>query len=1174
MSNQFHRLLTQQELHRPELSGVGDPNEITRIGTDEASFEIPPEASENISTDNFIFNPEDGLYYQDVSTGDIYRYTKYASIPLSESQGYLIGTVSESISAGQDVEFLSLENPDAGPATPVIFFEQQVVSLQTISGDFEKLVIAKSEEVTRTSFRLEVVPFTAKFDIGGANAASVLASNGDGQWERIIAYDRANQSITNTAFKQQSSSIGVLTQGFGGEEIITTTVPETFIYRDRINDKTFDTYNEALDSTGLDRTVAMFSGAVESIRVPATIEKETRQRAVTSIRANLNSQVLEGQEITVLNEETGDFIFLTLETQAGAKTRTYGPGEDITLDVQDDRTDKVFPAGSLIFSQAGFIESTFKVDPSRIQQGVREVRAADSIGVVQDEIFKDPLTVLNLDRIKEEIELKDGQPLILVNDDGLTRTVTVDGAQSLDKVINKSVTIQELNPMAQQEAIATINEDLTTGTEHLEIAVTAPVSGTEIRQHQILNLVNESGEFREVAALVDQVIDESTTIIQVKDASSGGVNSVKFEEGDTEFFAGQSFIKLDPPRFDYEEFVLKEPSYISTSRINVNENSIVSLTSFTNNINSSLAQVSQKANSNQANISSLTSFTNGINNSLALVEQKANANESSITDLTSFTNDINDSLALVEQKANSNEASITQSVQFDDSSGEVRLVAGPGGSEFSVVADQVNISGQTNFSSDLYDPSTKETPAGAQGKADNAQNNAINISRAQIATNLGYTTYEEMNEEARKGKTIIDGGLIRTSLIEVNDLFAQNALISGSLTVGTDTETGIEGLIQSDGFTTGVKGFQINADGSAEFQEVSIGGSTSSIGNGATLNALTINGTLTIDDANGSIQSTGFSSGSSGFKIEGDGNAEFQSVTIGGSSSTVGDNAVLENLSIEGALTINTGGAIQDSGYSAGTSGFQISADGSAEFNDVTVRGTVEADAGEISGDLLFTGKLTGNNFKLDGSISNVNEGNILEVGDSFIIDGGGGLEADGFFELGGESPTVQGIINQGSDGAMIQYGDDSDTLGLDANFKGISVGTVTNGTNLKVNGFLDVDGDIECVSLTETSDRYQKENIEPLGSTLGRVTQLEAKTFDMIGPSTERKMGLLAQDVEPLFPEAVGLGSGTNSEGETIEYKTLSYTQLVPALIESIKELKQQNEELKTRIEALEQQS
>lgn len=50
MSNKFHRKLSDGELHRPERTGEGDPN------------------------DQSLFQVEDGQYYQDTLTGDIWRY--------------------------------------------------------------------------------------------------------------------------------------------------------------------------------------------------------------------------------------------------------------------------------------------------------------------------------------------------------------------------------------------------------------------------------------------------------------------------------------------------------------------------------------------------------------------------------------------------------------------------------------------------------------------------------------------------------------------------------------------------------------------------------------------------------------------------------------------------------------------------------------------------------------------------------------------------------------------------------------------------------------------------------------------------------------------------------------------------------------------------------------------
>jgi len=62
--------------------------------------------------------------------------------------------------------------------------------------------------------------------------------------------------------------------------------------------------------------------------------------------------------------------------------------------------------------------------------------------------------------------------------------------------------------------------------------------------------------------------------------------------------------------------------------------------------------------------------------------------------------------------------------------------------------------------------------------------------------------------------------------------------------------------------------------------------------------------------------------------------------------------------------------------------------------------------------------------------------------------------------------------------------------------------------------------------------------------------------------------VGVSAQTVEKVMPEVVALapfdnnGSGVSISGE--DYKTVQYEKLVPLLIEAIKELKAEIEELK----------
>ena len=73
----------------------------------------------------------------------------------------------------------------------------------------------------------------------------------------------------------------------------------------------------------------------------------------------------------------------------------------------------------------------------------------------------------------------------------------------------------------------------------------------------------------------------------------------------------------------------------------------------------------------------------------------------------------------------------------------------------SIASPKINISGLTTFASG-YDPSTKETPAGAQSKVDT------------LAGTLGNMAWEDLVEAAKLGTTIIEGGYIKTSLLSID----------------------------------------------------------------------------------------------------------------------------------------------------------------------------------------------------------------------------------------------------------------------------------------------------------------------------------------------------------------------------------------------------------------------
>jgi len=116
----------------------------------------------------------------------------------------------------------------------------------------------------------------------------------------------------------------------------------------------------------------------------------------------------------------------------------------------------------------------------------------------------------------------------------------------------------------------------------------------------------------------------------------------------------------------------------------------------------------------------------------------------------------------------------------------------------------------------------------------------------------------------------------------------------------------------------------------------------------------------------------------------------------------------------------------------------------------------------------------------------------------------------------------------------------------------------------------LDVSGDIRCVSLTETSDIRLKSNITKIENALDGIMHINGVKFDWDEDSFDnkalaagRQIGLVAQDVESYFPELVQ----TDNRG----FKSVNYSKMTAVLLEAIKELKKENEELKVRLDVLE---
>ena len=82
---------------------------------------------------------------------------------------------------------------------------------------------------------------------------------------------------------------------------------------------------------------------------------------------------------------------------------------------------------------------------------------------------------------------------------------------------------------------------------------------------------------------------------------------------------------------------------------------------------------------------------------------------------------------------------------------------------------------------------------------------------------------------------------------------------------------------------------------------------------------------------------------------------------------------------------------------------------------------------------------------------------------------------------------------------------------------------------------------------LSINSDARLKANIISLGSTLAKLLQIDGKRYSMKKDENKKqKIGLLAQDIEKVFPELVSESNGI---------KSVNYQGLVPVLINALKE-------------------
>ena len=117
----------------------------------------------------------------------------------------------------------------------------------------------------------------------------------------------------------------------------------------------------------------------------------------------------------------------------------------------------------------------------------------------------------------------------------------------------------------------------------------------------------------------------------------------------------------------------------------------------------------------------------------------------------------------------------------------------------------------------------------------------------------------------------------------------------------------------------------------------------------------------------------------------------------------------------------------------------------------------------------------------------------------------------------------------------------------------------------LENDGDLHVDGNVTAYSTT-VSDQRLKHDINKIENALDKICQIRGYTFTY-NENNKESAGVIAQEVEQILPSAVEDKQLVFHGQEGVKYKTVQYDQLHGLVIEAIKELKAEVEELRNAI-------
>lgn len=417
-------------------------------------------------------------------------------------------------------------------------------------------------------------------------------------------------------------------------------------------------------------------------------------------------------------------------------------------------------------------------------------------------------------------------------------------------------------------------------------------------------------------------------------------------------------------------------------------------------------------------------------------------------------------------------------------------------------------------------------------------------------------------------------------------LLARDATITRGLVMGTygATDKGFIRSANASALMTG-KGYYLDTTGSMRFGDPSGGYIKFTESEGVTIaGSVTISGTATIGGTSATTVKDGAAAGATAQQNDSDKTAGKVGGWVVDSDSIYSGTKDTSGYSTTG-ITLNSGGSIH-------APQFYIDTSGNAFFKG-NITGASGTFSGTVSGATITGGTINigPNKFAVDSSGNTTVAGNLsLNTGGTVSIRGykfyNGGIctSPSVFLDPGGDfvfrdfdtAGTILGFIrgyttitNCGQPGLETT----SRTI-VHSALNGFTWGAYGGSNWATLNGTeLSVVGDV----VANTSDKRLKTKIVNIDSPLEKISKINGVYFnwnetakELTGKDTEqREVGFIAQEVQSILPEIVKKApfdtiEHTNESKSGENYLTIQYEKIVPLLVECIKELKLEIEELK----------